>query len=64
LIIHSANDFRLSEEQAFQLFTALQRLDVESKFLYFPDESHWVTKPQNAKLWWDTVLDWFETHKK
>ncbi|PIS43786.1 MAG: S9 family peptidase [Ignavibacteria bacterium CG08_land_8_20_14_0_20_37_9] len=64
LIIHSANDFRLSEEQAFQLFTALQRLDVESKFLYFPDESHWVTKPQNAKLWWDTVLDWFESHKK
>ena len=64
LIIHSANDFRLSEEQAFQLFTALQRLDVESKFLYFPDESHWVTKPQNAKLWWNTVLDWFESHKK
>ena len=64
LIIHSANDFRLSEEQAFQLFTALQRLDVESKFLYFPDESHWVTKPHNAKLWWDTVLDWFESHKK
>lgn len=64
LIIHSANDFRLSEEQAFQLFTALQRLGVESKFLYFPDESHWVTKPQNAKLWWNTVLDWFENHKK
>jgi dipeptidyl aminopeptidase/acylaminoacyl peptidase len=64
LIIHSANDFRLSEEQGFQLFTALQRLGVESKFLYFPDESHWVVKPQNAKLWWDTVLDWFEIHKK
>ncbi len=64
LVIHSANDFRLSEEQAFQLFTALQRLGVESKFLYFPDESHWVTKPQNAKLWWNTVLDWFEIHKK
>ncbi|MCK9426092.1 MAG: S9 family peptidase [Ignavibacteriaceae bacterium] len=64
LVIHSANDFRLSEEQAFQLFTALQRLGVESKFLYFPDESHWVTKPQNAKLWWNTVLDWFENHKK
>lgn len=64
LVIHSANDFRLSEEQAFQLFTALQRLGVESKFLYFPDESHWVTKPQNAKLWWNTVLDWFESHKK
>jgi len=64
LVIHSANDFRLSEEQAFQLFTALQRLGVESKFLYFPDESHWVLKPQNAQLWWKTVFDWFETHKK
>ena len=64
LIIHGANDFRLSEEQAFQLFTALQRLGVESKFLYFPDETHWVTKPQNAKLWWNTVLDWFDNHKK
>jgi dipeptidyl aminopeptidase/acylaminoacyl peptidase len=59
LIVHGAFDFRLSEEQAFQLFTSLQRLGVKSKFLYFPDETHWVTKPQNAKLWWNTVFDWF-----
>jgi dipeptidyl aminopeptidase/acylaminoacyl peptidase len=64
LIVHSANDFRLSEEQAFQLFTSLQRLGVESKFLYFPDERHFVTKPQNAKLWWNTVFDWFKSHQK
>lgn len=36
---------------------------VESKLLYFPDEFHFVTKPQNARLWWDTVLGWFEKHK-
>jgi dipeptidyl aminopeptidase/acylaminoacyl peptidase len=64
LIVHSAFDFRLSEEQAFQLFTSLQRLGVKSKFLYFPDETHFVTKPQNAKLWWNTVFDWFNENKK
>ena len=64
LIVHSAFDFRLSEEQAFQLFTTLQRLGVESKFLYFPDETHFVSKPQNAKLWWNTVFDWFKSHQK
>jgi dipeptidyl aminopeptidase/acylaminoacyl peptidase len=64
LIVHGAFDFRLSEEQAFQLFTSLQRLGVKSKFLYFPDETHWVTKPQNAKLWWGTVFDWFNENKK
>ena len=64
LIIHGANDFRVSEEQAFQLFTSLQRLGVESKFLYFPDETHWVLKPQNSVLWWDTIFDWFKEHEK
>lgn len=64
LIVHSAFDFRLSEEQAFQLFTTLQRLGVESKFLYFPDETHFVSKPQNAKLWWNTVFDWFNSHQR
>ncbi len=64
LIIHGANDFRVPEEQAFQLFTSLQRLGVESKFLYFPDESHWVTKPQNSLLWWETVFDWYNEHIK
>ncbi len=64
LIVHSAFDFRLSEEQAFQTFTTLQRMGVESKLLYFPDETHFVSKPQNAKLWWNTVFDWFKSHQK
>ena len=64
LIVHGAYDFRVSEEQAFQLFTSLQRLGVESKFLYFPDETHFVAKPLNAKLWWSTVLDWFRKFRK
>ncbi|MBZ0198767.1 MAG: S9 family peptidase [Ignavibacteriaceae bacterium] len=64
LVIHGAQDFRVPEEQAFQLFTSLQRLGVESKFLYFPDETHFVTKPQNSRLWWQTVYDWFDKHYK
>ncbi|MAT57208.1 MAG: dipeptidyl aminopeptidase [Ignavibacteriae bacterium] len=62
LVVHGANDFRVPEGQAFELFTTLQRLGVESKFLYFPDEYHFVTKPQNAKLWWNTIYDWFNNH--
>lgn len=64
LIVHSAYDFRLSEEQAFQAFTTLQRMGIESKFLYFPDETHFVSKPQNARLWWNTVFEWFKSHQK
>ncbi len=64
LIFQGANDFRVSEEQAFQLFTSLQRLGVPSKLIYFPDEYHFVTKPQNARLWWNSIFDWFEKYKK
>ncbi len=58
LVIHSQKDYRLDVSEGFQLFTALQRLHVPSKMLYFPDEGHWVLKPQNSKLWYETVNDW------
>jgi len=58
LIIHSQKDYRLDVSEGFQLFTALQRMHVPSKMLYFPDEGHWVLKPQNSKLWYETVNDW------
>lgn len=64
LVVQGAMDFRISEGQAFELFTSLQRLGVESKLLYFPDETHFVQKPQNSRLWWGTVYDWFNKHKK
>ena len=60
LVIHGQQDFRTPIEQGLQLFTALQRNNVPSKFLYFPDEGHLVLKPQNAILWWNTVLDWID----
>lgn len=64
LIVEGAKDFRVPEGQAFELFTSLQRLGVESQLLYFPEEYHFVTKPQDARLWWNTIFDWFEEHKK
>ena len=51
LVVHSQNDFRVPLDQGLQLFTSLQRMNVPSKFLYFPDEDHFVTKPQNAEMW-------------
>ena len=64
LVIHSQNDFRVPLSQGLQFFTALQRMKVPSKFLYFPDEDHFVQKPQNAQLWWKTMLDWLAYYFK
>jgi dipeptidyl aminopeptidase/acylaminoacyl peptidase len=60
LVIHSQLDYRLDVSEGFQLFTTLQRRDVLSKMLYFPDEGHWVLKPQNSQLWYKTVNDWVD----
>ena len=60
LVIHSQLDYRLDVSQGFDLFTTLQREGVPSKMLYFPDEGHWVLKPQNSHLWYKTVNDWVD----
>jgi len=60
LVVHGQNDYRLDVSQAFDLFTTLQVLKVPSKMLYFPDEGHWVLKPQNSRLWYKTVNDWVD----
>ncbi len=64
LVIHGQQDYRLDVSEGFQLFTALQRQGVKSKMLYFPDEYHFVVKPQNAELWYKTVLDWIDENTK
>ncbi len=58
LVVHSQLDYRLDVSEGLQLFTTLQRMNVPSKMLYFPDEGHWVQKPQNSQLWYKTVDDW------
>jgi len=64
LIIHSQHDYRLDVSQGFELYTALQRLGVPSRFLYFPDESHWVLKPRDSDLWNAVVSDWCDRWTK
>ena len=60
LVVHGQLDYRLDVSEGFQLFDTLQMLGVPSKMLYFPDEGHWVLKPQNSQLWWKTVNDWVD----
>ncbi|MCX6569107.1 MAG: S9 family peptidase [Candidatus Aminicenantes bacterium] len=64
LVVHSANDFRVPLEQGLQFFTSLQLMGVPSKLLYFPDEDHFISKPQNAELWWKTLHEWLATYLK
>jgi dipeptidyl aminopeptidase/acylaminoacyl peptidase len=64
LVVHGQLDYRLDVSEGFQLFDTLQMLGVPSKMLYFPDEGHWVLKPQNSQLWWKTVNDWVDEWTK
>jgi dipeptidyl aminopeptidase/acylaminoacyl peptidase len=64
LVVHGQLDYRLDVSEGFQLFTTLQRLKVPSKMLYFPDEGHWVLKPQNSQLWYQTVNAWVDEWTK
>ncbi len=58
LVIHSANDFRVPLGEGLGAFTALQRRGIPSRFLYFPDENHWILKPANSIQWHEEVLAW------
>jgi dipeptidyl aminopeptidase/acylaminoacyl peptidase len=58
LVIHGELDYRVPVGQGMQLFTALQLNKVPSKLLLFPDEGHWILKPQNSLLWYKSFIDW------
>jgi dipeptidyl aminopeptidase/acylaminoacyl peptidase len=60
LIIHGGNDYRIPYTQGMAAFDAAQMLGVPSKFLYFPDENHWVLKPQNGILWQREFYGWLD----
>jgi dipeptidyl aminopeptidase/acylaminoacyl peptidase len=64
LVIHGELDFRVPYNQGLELFTALQMQKVPSKLLIFPDEGHWVLKPQNSVLWYKTFIDWLDSWVK
>jgi dipeptidyl aminopeptidase/acylaminoacyl peptidase len=60
LVVHGGQDFRVPLTQGLGTFNALQRRGIPSKLLYFPDENHWVLKPQNSILWHETVIAWLD----
>ena len=64
LLIHGGLDYRIPETHAMGAFTALQRKGVPSRFLEFPDENHWVQKPQNSKRWHEEVFAWIDKWTK
>lgn len=62
LVVHGNKDYRVVDTQGMSAFTALQRRGVPSRLLYFPDENHWVLKPQNSKVWHEQVLAWLDKY--
>jgi dipeptidyl aminopeptidase/acylaminoacyl peptidase len=58
LVIHNLNDLRVPLSHGIELFNTLQKRGVPSKLVYFPDENHWVLKPQNSLFWYKTVREW------
>jgi dipeptidyl aminopeptidase/acylaminoacyl peptidase len=64
LVTHGELDFRVPIGEGLAMFTALQRRGLESKLLSFPDEGHWISKPQNSELYYKTVIDWIDRFLK
>ncbi|ORX51432.1 hypothetical protein BCR36DRAFT_582982 [Piromyces finnis] len=64
LVIHGGKDYRLTESEGIATFTALQRLGIKSRLLYFPDENHWVLKQANLLFWYKQIFDWLELFTK
>ena len=64
LVITGQNDYRVPYTQSLGTFNALQRKGIESRLLFFPDENHWVLKPNNSILWHETIIQWFDKYLK
>jgi dipeptidyl aminopeptidase/acylaminoacyl peptidase len=62
LVIGGEQDYRVPYTQSLEFYTALQRQDVPSKLIVFPDEGHWILKPQNSIVWYNEVLGWLGQH--
>ena len=62
LVIHGQNDLRVPVNHGIELFHTLQRRGIPSKFVYYPDENHWILKPQNSLFWYRTVREWVEQY--
>jgi dipeptidyl aminopeptidase/acylaminoacyl peptidase len=64
LVVHGGRDYRIVDAQGLATFTALQRRGIASRFLYFPEENHWVLKPAHSKRWHEEVFGWIDRYTK
>jgi dipeptidyl aminopeptidase/acylaminoacyl peptidase len=64
LVIHGEQDYRLDYGQGLMVFTALRRMNVPAKLVVFPDEDHFVQKPQNSRFWHQTIFEWLANYLK
>ena len=64
LVIHNEKDYRVPISQGMEAFTAARLRGIPAKFLSFPDENHWVLKPQNSIMWHRVLFEWLDTFLK
>ncbi|MBU1064127.1 S9 family peptidase [bacterium] len=64
LIIHGEHDYRLAYTEGLMPFTALRRKGIPAKLVIFPDETHFVSKPQNSRFWHQTIFEWLDSYIK
>jgi len=64
LVVAGESDYRVPYTQSLEFFSALQRQEVPSKLVVFPDEGHWVLKPQNSQFWYKTFIEWVDKYTK
>ena len=62
LVIHGALDYRVPDAQGLAYYSTLKALNVPSRLVFFPDENHWILKPQNSRLWYREYFAWLEKH--
>jgi dipeptidyl aminopeptidase/acylaminoacyl peptidase len=64
MVIHGGKDYRVSLSEGLGVFTSLRLKNIESKMLFFPEENHWVLKPENQIKWMEEVIAWFDKYAK
>lgn len=62
LISHGEKDYRVPVTQGFEFYNTLRQKGVPTRLIYFPDENHWILKPQNSRLWYNEVFQWLERY--
>jgi dipeptidyl aminopeptidase/acylaminoacyl peptidase len=62
LVIHGELDYRVPATQALQYYNTLRAKDVAARLVYFPDENHWILKPQNSRLWYREFFGWIKRY--